>query len=153
AAGEASLDVHLTEMAQPPEGWDLGLSGSAGSLVATLLFRRHGEGGQMTLNFRYARGDAPAREQLTALHFLRAVTNAGEVVVTDQGETRRPELRLPPAVDSLPPELDVLIAFLEAVRTIDEWVEVEFALPESITAADAQGVANIAAIIRAGGYP
>jgi hypothetical protein len=152
AAGEASLDVRLTEMPQPPDGWDLGLSGSSGGLVATMLFRRRGEGGQMTLNFHYTRGDAPVREQLAALHFLRAATAADAVVVTDQGETGRPELRLPPSVDSLPPELDVLIAFLENVRSIEEWVEIEFMLPETITATDAQGVARLAAIIRDGGW-
>lgn len=150
-AGEESVDIRLTEMAQPPEGWDLGLSGSAAGLVATMLFRRRGEGGQMTLNFRYSRADAPVREQLVALRFLRALATASEVLVTDQGGSGRPELRLPPSVDSLPPELDLVITFLENVRTIEEWAEVEYTMPESITAADAQGVAMVAGIIRSGG--
>ena len=151
-AGEASVDVRLTEMTPPPKGWDLALSGSAGGLTATMLFRRHGEGGQMTLSFRYARSAALVGEQLAALLFLRALTTASEVVVSDEGKTGRPELHFPPPVGSLPPEFELLIGFLENVRTIEEWAEVEYTLPEDITAPDAHSVAVVAGIIRAGGW-
>lgn len=146
--GNTSLNVHLSPMAEPPPGWDSGLSGSYGGLTVTALFRRREQGGELRWNFHFSRDDAPVREQLNALIFMRVISAAGELTVTDEGNTGRPELAMPTPVEPLAPELRALLAFLEDLSVIEEWANVEYRLPESITGGEAQNVALVANFIR-----
>ncbi len=150
--GEAELTVPLTPTRDSPEGWDGALSGEYGGLTVTAMFRQRGDGGELRWNFRYARSQAPVRQQVQALRFMRTISAAGDLVVTDRGGTGRPELRMPTPVEPLDPGLRALLAFLEDVRVIEEWAGVEYDLPAEVSGPEARKVAMVANAIRKGGH-
>lgn len=151
AEGDAELDIELKPMYQPPEGWDAGLQGEYGGVTATIFVRRRGEGGQLSLNLRYSRNRAPAREQQAALNFARVTTAAGTLIVTDIGGTGRPELQMQTAIVPMSEDLRELLAFFENVRVVEEWAGIEYELPEKLVGRDAMFAAKLAHMIRKGG--
>lgn len=146
--GDATLDVTLEPTESPPDGWDGVLSGTCGGLVVTALFRQRGEGGELNFNFRYQRTDAPVREQIEALAFMRAISASGELVITDRGTTGRPQLTMRTPVQPLADEHRALLAFLEDVHAIEEWGGGQFQLPDEVSAKQARDVAVVADLVR-----
>ena len=147
--GTAELDVRLEQTDEVPDGWDDMLVGEHGGLTVAVIMRcREGHGGEIRWNFRYARNSAPVREQLDALRLLSALAGTGEVVVTDQGPAKRPEARTPTPDGGIPDESRALVAFLEDVRAIEEWANVEYQLPDDLPAHEARNVAMVADIVR-----
>lgn len=149
--GDADIGVQLTPVVDVPEGWDTVLSGQSGGLTVTAMLRRRGEGGEMQWNVSYRRPHGPVSEWIAALRFMRVISAPGETVVTDEGPTGRPDLRIPTPAKPFPSELRALLAFLEDVRVIEEWAEVEYEVPADITGDDARSVATVAQIVRSGG--
>lgn len=144
----ASLVVRLQQGDVVPDGWDDAFVGRYGGLQVTAMFRRRGTGGELRWNFRHARDDSPAREQVAALQFVKAACGTGEILFSDAGDTGRPDLRIPTTPAEFPAEAQALLAFLEDVQTIEEWADVEYVLPDTVSALEARDVAYIANIVR-----
>jgi hypothetical protein len=147
--GTAELALRLEQTDEAPDGWDDLLVGEHGGLTVTVVMRwREGQGGEIRWNFRYARNSAPVGEQLDALRLLSALAGTGEVVVIDEGPAKRDEVRMPTPASGVPDESRALLAFLEDVRTIEEWANVEYQLPDDVPAQEARNVAMVAEIVR-----
>jgi hypothetical protein len=147
-AGTASLDVYLQQADVVPAGWDDEFAGRYGGLDVTGRFRRRGTGGELRWTLRYSRDDSPIREQVAALQFVKATCGTGELVLSDVGNTGRPELRLPTEPGDFLAESLALLTFLEDVRAIEEWADVEYVLPPKVSASEARDIAHIAHIVR-----
>jgi hypothetical protein len=146
--GEASVDVQLRQVAAVPDGWDDAFSGDYGGMMATVHFRQVGTGGELRWNFRHRRNASPVREQLAALSFLKAASGTGELLISNAAQPGLPEMRTPATGEPISDDARTLLTFLEDVRAIEEWAEVEYVLPETITGQDAWGVAQVASIVR-----
>ncbi len=149
--GSASVEVELRQAEAVPDGWDDAFVGRMGGMDVTALFRQRGGRGELTWNFRHQRDTSPVREQLAALRFIVAFSGAGEFLVSDVGGSGRPELRRPTETRPLEEATQALVAFFNDVRAIEQWADVEFQLPDDISAAAARDVAKVASILRAGG--
>lgn len=145
---KASIDVVLRPTDIVPDEWDGALVGHRGALTVTALFRKRGELGALRWNFRYARDSSPVRETLTTLNFFKILSEAGELTISDRGPSGRPDVRIPTPAGNLPAATQALLALLEDVRVIEDWADVEYTLPETITGHDASVVATIANLIR-----
>lgn len=147
--GTAELDVRLEQGDEMPDGWDDMLVGEHGGLTVTVVMRwREGEGGEIRWNFGYSRNTSPVREQLDAVRLLRALSGTGEVVITDKGPAKRPEIRTATPGGGIPDEVRALVAFFEDARAIEDWADVEYALLDEIRGEEARNVATVADIVR-----
>ncbi|MEA2372126.1 MAG: hypothetical protein QOH12_2520 [Solirubrobacteraceae bacterium] len=149
--GDVSLDVVLASTPEVPTGWAVALTGQYGSLGVTAMLRRTATGVEVRLNFRHARNEAPVREQLAALRFVKAISGVGEIVVSNHGGFAWPEMRIPNPSGPFPTDSQRMLAFLEDVRTVEEWADIECSLPETVTGQAALEVATVAARVRNGG--
>jgi hypothetical protein len=150
--GRASLDVAVQQAEDVPDGWDDALVGHSGGMTVTMLTRRIDGGGEIRWNFQHRRNASPARSQLAALRFLRVLSGGGHFVFARSdvgGEGLRTETTAVP----LDQQAGALIAFLEKIRTIEEWAGVEYELPEVLDEKVVQSVTRVALIIAAGGQP
>ncbi len=147
-AGETFLDVALQPQEPVPAEWEHILTGTHGGLNVTVLFRWRAEGGEIRWTFRHARDASPVREQLKALSFLHAMSDAAEVVISDRGPSGRGEMRVPIADAPLSGDSLALLAFLEDVRAIEKWAGVEYTLPDTVSGHEAWAVAEVAAAVR-----
>lgn len=149
--GVASLDVDLEPVATPPDGWDAALTGQVAGLTVTAMLRQRAGRGELSWNFNYQRASLTVAEQVEALRFMHVVSAAGEIVVTDSGGSGRPELRMPTPEEPLAAPLGLMLTFLEDVRVIEQWADVQYDIPGDITFGVARKVAELANIIRNGG--
>jgi len=149
--GKESLDVTLTESDDVPEDWDGSLTGEYGGLTVASLFRWREGRGEITWNFRYTRDDSPVRDQLAALQFFHALGGTGEIVITDRGGSGRPEMRDKTPARGTPDDVRTLLAFLEDLREIEKWADVEFEFPDEMTGEQVRDVAIVADTVRRGG--
>lgn len=150
--GVETLDLTLRLADTPPPGFDGAFIASYGGLEVSAMFRRVGEGGQLRWNFHYATDASALRERVAALRFLRALSDAGQVVITDRGHTKRPELRAETPVGELPAEFRALIAYFEDLLAISDWTSVELEVPTLINGEAAATVARVARMVRDGGW-
>ena len=148
--GRAHIDIELHQLDEVPEGWDDAFAGAYGPMVVSEVARAVGAGGEVRWSFRYRRDESRVQLQLDALRFLHAVGGAGVIEFSRLGADGEP-LRSPTEPTPAKPEHQALIAFLEDVRTIEEWAEVEYELPQEIDAAEATRIRQMATIIRDGG--
>lgn len=149
-ATNPSLDMLLTQV-EPPEDWDTALEGTTSGLTARLLMAMRETGGQLTFNMHYERDDSAARGQLAAVEFMHGLDSAGQLLITDVGNTAREPVAIP--VPSQPPNrLAQLEAFFRDVVTIEDWANVRFKLPLDILYEDAKAVASVSEDIRCGGF-
>lgn len=146
--GTASIDVVLRPTDAVPDEWDGALVGHHGAFTVTALFRKRGERGDIRWNFSYARDSSPVRELLATLNFFKILSGTGELTISDRGQSGRPELRISTPAGNLPAGPQALLALLEDVRVIEDWADVEYTLPETITGHDAYVVATIANLVR-----
>jgi len=150
--GRADLDVRLEPGRDVPPDWDGVLEGSVGGMDVQALFRRRGDGGQISFDFKY-RFASPAslEERVKALHAFAVLHGDGEVVITDRGSTGRPEMRIATAPRELPREWSALTAFVEDLLSISDWAGVAVDLPEEVDPTTIRVVADMARMVREGG--
>jgi hypothetical protein len=148
---DPSVDIYLLPV-EPEGDWAVWLTGSASGLTATLMMRMRETGGQLTFNLHYARDDSPVREQLAVIEFLRALEPAGQLLLTDIGNTSRPPFAIPISQPQDGHRLDQLAAFFRDVVAIEDWADVRFELPSDILIEDARTVAAASEDIMRGGY-
>jgi hypothetical protein len=149
----ASIPVRLRRPQSVPEGWDASLVGHYGGLRAEALFRTHAQGGELRWNFKHARDDSPARQQLAALELMEALSEGGELIVVDRGRSGRPELRVPVPSGAFSDgtHARALIEFFRDIRAIETWAATELNLPDEISGDDARHVAVVANMVRSKG--
>lgn len=142
----ASVSVVLAQTPKVPDGWDDCFEGTVGGLTVTALFREFRTGGgEFRWNFRHRRDSSRVRAQLRALRFMQALGGGGEIIIDGEGG-RLSKSRV--GANPLPSDALALIAFFEDVRTIEEWADVEFDLPETVEAEQARSVAYLARMMR-----
>lgn len=146
--GEASLDLVMRQAEVVPDGWDDAFTAEFGGLTATLLFRRRGTGGELHWNIRYTRNRSPVRQQLAAMTFMKVVSGTGEFVVTSLDRPENPEMRFPAMANPIADDARDILTFLQYIRVIEQWADVELNLPDDISAEDARNVAIVAQLIR-----
>jgi hypothetical protein len=142
----ATLDVDLLPVDPPPD-WDGALQGARGGLEATLLMRRRGDGGEMTMNWRYREEDTGFRDQLRALALLEGIY-AGEPLEIEDRNGGRPSFTLEPQATSAPSLIHQLKRLFEDLATIEEWTGESIRLPEVVSREELSAIAEAAFIIR-----
>jgi hypothetical protein len=143
-----SVRVLLRQVDEPPTGWDDALAGAVAGMSVTLMIRVRGERGQFASSFRHARDDSPVREQLQVLRFLEALSQGAQLEIHDRGRSGRQVLHMGSQASKPSAEARALLAFLEDMRVLEQWLRTEFALPDVITAQEAHAVAMLAMLVR-----
>lgn len=150
--GSETLVIPLEVTDDPPEDWDLSFRGNYGGMVFSVLMRKQ-DRGEITMNWSYTFGTAPAREQVAALRLITFMHGQGEILIRDL-KSGRPDLRHPTDERPLPDEIPALLSFLEDLVTIEDWLGQQIAIPDrEIKAQEARYVAMTAAFIRRRSIP
>lgn len=150
--GHETLEMLLKVTEEVPEDWDVRFLAYFGGLTFTVLMRWREDAGRIDLNYHYSFDTSPARDQLKATKFLRALFGKGELIVTDlDGE--RPQIRQ--ATEKREPDdhVDSLIDFLENVVTMEDWTGEQIPLPEAVSVKDQYLAALFAGAIRERSIP
>jgi hypothetical protein len=152
ANGPVIFDVTLIRAKEPPDGFDVALVGAHGGLDVSLRFIHLGDGnGKLGAHFHFRPDDSSLTDRLAALRFLATVTATGEFEISDRGPTRREPMTLSVPKTELTLGLRVLLAFLEDVHIIADWMDAEPTVPDVIDSELAVRTARIAKRIRDGG--
>jgi hypothetical protein len=145
--GQAQVEIPLRRMRPAPDGSDGGLQAERGGLTFTLLHRRHGESGEVTMNWNYHFGAHPVRDQLEALTLLKALHGRGEFHLQAVGQEGLDATK-PLDGSEWDEEIESVLQILTNMRTIEEWSGVELEVPESISGEEATQIALAATHIR-----
>jgi hypothetical protein len=142
----ATLAVDLRPVDPPPD-WDGALRGARGGLEATLLMRRRGDGGEMTMNWSFREQNSGFRDQADALALLEAIY-AGEPLDIGDRTGGRPTFTLQPETTAVPEFISQLKRLSEDLATIEAWTGESLRMPNQITGDELRSIAEAAYIIR-----
>ncbi len=145
--GKAAIDIALLPV-EPSAKWDAMFEGALEGLTMTLLLRVRKGRGQTRMNWTYRPTAGRVSQQANLLALLDVMYGSGTLRIQELGGDRHYEQKLRRR------EPDNLIPFarrlLEDLRTIQDWVGEPFELSDDWLAADLDGVADAAQMIRTG---
>ncbi len=146
----SAVRVILRATDDTPTGRDA-LTGAFAGLRVAATFKRDGASGELRWSLSHEQSSAPIGDQLLTMELLTAMAHGGELLITDVGRARRPEIRIQLDPSEPPPAAKAFLALLRDLRSIEEWTGEEISLPDEISTKDVRHVALIANTLRNGG--